>query len=601
MISALHLPRFEFRRFLGRGALGDVYLAWDRERSQEVALKLVRTATAPPEMLEAERNGALLQERLATVAPQVPGVFASGEESEIFWISMEYVDGVDLADEMGAGPFSEPRAVRIAIELCSFLQALHEFQAEIGGSTIRGIVHGDIKPQNLRLQVGDRVRVLDFGIAKQLSLSRSFTHQPFGSLPYISPERLETGEVNRSSDLWSVGVLLYSMVAGHLPFAGTAASDLEQNIRRGASLPLPGSCSPPLRAIVGKCLHIEAEHRYPSAALLKLDLEAFLEGRYVTLKAQEETVQQTRRTQPSDPKTSHTASSPTSRPRHGGAGAALTAVLCLLATFGACQGYVDIQAKQLRQNLASASGSEIQALWRHYQGLKRLDILGLVPDELRNDMLNGLLGATDRILSRDPEARPHIKKEEWEAAQKLLETALEIDGKNPRARSRLAYCRAEIAIVEATSFQEMGDPEAASHRREDALAEFAEAARFDETWPQPHVAKARIYAELEPVDLARLEGEIAAAEERGFPKAKLTLYRAKGHYAESQRLYSMAIRGRGSDRERDLLARAIESFSRAIDLYEQIPSDPQAESTLEVALRIRQILEDRYAALSLPW
>ena len=77
-----------------------------------------------------------------------------------------------------------------------------------------GIVHGDIKPENIRIQDGDRVRVLDFGIAKHLSQTRRFTVNLFGSLPYTPPERLERGAVDRHSDLWAVGVVLYLMVSG---------------------------------------------------------------------------------------------------------------------------------------------------------------------------------------------------------------------------------------------------------------------------------------------------------------------------------------------------------------------------------------------------
>src|SRR3954468_9737085 len=98
--------RFEIRDFLGRGAIGDVYLAWDPERLTEVALKLVRVQRTDPEMLEAEKNGIALQRQISEVAPQVATVYEQGEDGGFFWAAMEYVAGVDLSDVLAPGPLS---------------------------------------------------------------------------------------------------------------------------------------------------------------------------------------------------------------------------------------------------------------------------------------------------------------------------------------------------------------------------------------------------------------------------------------------------------------------------------------------------------------
>jgi len=273
------IGRFEVRDFLGRGAIGDVLLSWDPREERLVALKVVRAAKTDPEMLEAEKNGLSLQAQLAAVAPQVAAVYEQGEDGGFFWVAMEYVAGTDLSEVLARGAVPEARAVGIALELVSMLEICHEFSAEIGGRRIFGIVHGDIKPENIRLQDGDRVRVLDFGIAKHLSQTRRFTVNLFGSLPYTPPERLERGVVDRHSDLWAVGVVLAAMVSGRRPFPGNTPEELEQAIRHGVPpLPLPDCCSPGLSHVVEKSLAFDVARRYQSAAELKADLVALRDG-----------------------------------------------------------------------------------------------------------------------------------------------------------------------------------------------------------------------------------------------------------------------------------------------------------------------------------
>ncbi|HEY0511634.1 MAG TPA: serine/threonine-protein kinase [Thermoanaerobaculia bacterium] len=280
MMTAQQVDRFEIRDFLGRGALGDVYLAWDPKTEREVALKVVRANRADPEMLQAEKNGIALQAQLASVAPQVAAVYEQGEDAVFFWVAMEYVAGTDLSQRLARGPLPEDKACSIACQLCDMLEVCHNFSAEVGGRKVYGIVHGDIKPENIRLQDGDRVRVLDFGIAKHLSQTRRFTVNLFGSLPYTPPERLDRGGVDRHSDLWAVGVVLYLMVAGYPPFDGGDPEAVEGKIRRGEPPErLPDGVSPGLRRIIGKSLAFQVVQRYATAAEMKADLEAWEAGK----------------------------------------------------------------------------------------------------------------------------------------------------------------------------------------------------------------------------------------------------------------------------------------------------------------------------------
>jgi serine/threonine protein kinase/tetratricopeptide (TPR) repeat protein len=280
MMTAQQVGRFEIRDFLGRGAIGDVYLAWDPEGGREVALKVVRANRTDPEMLQAEKNGVALQKQISDLAPQVAAVYEWGQDGDFFWVAMEYVAGTDLARILDRGPLPEDKAAYVAHQLCDMLEACHQFSAEIEGRKFYGIVHGDIKPENLRLQEADRVRVLDFGIAKHLSQTRRFTVNLFGSLPYTPHERLDRGGVDRHSDLWALGVVLYLMVAGYPPFDGGDPEELEGKIRSGQPpRALPDGVSPGLKKIIYKSLAFDPARRYPGAAEIKADLEAWNEGK----------------------------------------------------------------------------------------------------------------------------------------------------------------------------------------------------------------------------------------------------------------------------------------------------------------------------------
>ena len=107
----------------------------------------------------------------------------------------------------------------------------------------RSLLHGDLKPRNIRVLADDEIKVLDFGIAKALSLSRKVTRNDFGSIAYLSPERIESGEVDAQADFWAVGILLYEMVSGVQPFQAPDTRRLEQRIRaRRPPALLDGRC-----------------------------------------------------------------------------------------------------------------------------------------------------------------------------------------------------------------------------------------------------------------------------------------------------------------------------------------------------------------------
>jgi len=186
---------YEIVREIGRGGMAVVFFATDSRDGRPVALKLVPTGADPDtqEVLEAERWGAKLQEQFCQISQNVPFVYEHGIEGGYFYIAMEYLDGRNLSEILAAGPLAPNRAVGIAIQLCRFLEAAHGFESTIDGRNLRSLLHGDLKPHNIRVRWADKVKILDFGIAKALSLSRKVTRSDFGSITYVSPERLESG------------------------------------------------------------------------------------------------------------------------------------------------------------------------------------------------------------------------------------------------------------------------------------------------------------------------------------------------------------------------------------------------------------------------
>src|SRR5260221_4374927 len=195
---------------------------------------------------------------------------------------MELVEGTALSSVIAQGPVRTAEAVRVTVQLCEFLEAAHALETTIDGVAFRSLVHGDLKPGNVRISVTGDVKVLDFGIAKALSLTRKVTRNEFGSPPYMSPERLDSDvqEVGRPADLWALGVILYELVSGAAPFHASDTRRLEQQIRAGyPGRPLADALPLGLRAIAARLLAPSADQRYDSAVAVREDLQAFGTGR----------------------------------------------------------------------------------------------------------------------------------------------------------------------------------------------------------------------------------------------------------------------------------------------------------------------------------
>ena len=257
------------------GGMSRVYRATRRRDGRVVAVKSVGLASE--DVAWAERRGAELQRQFHAVDTRVPDVLEIRAGAHELIIEMEYIDGEDLSTVLRArGRFTPNDAVEVSAALADVLDRAHQFVAVVDGETYHGIVHGDLKPRNIRVCVeadacshdaptlASRVRVLDFGVAKGIRGAAGETRNVFGSAPYMSPERLIDGHVSAMSDCWSLGVVLCELLAGAPPFQGSERDVLRQ-IDSGPPA-LPADCPGDLVALVHRLLARDPAMRLTSAA-----------------------------------------------------------------------------------------------------------------------------------------------------------------------------------------------------------------------------------------------------------------------------------------------------------------------------------------------
>src|SRR5580698_3257450 len=269
--------RYQIIRKLAGGGMGRVFLAYDPVLNRQVGLKLIDAGGDRDsiDVVAAERRGAILQDQLAKreQSGRVAQIFDVGDRDGYFYIAMEYIEGADLSELVANGPIDPQRAVDIALDVLDVLVKAHNFQTSIEGKLHRGIIHGDIKPRNIRITPMGQVKVLDFGIAKAVSMTRSITFNQFGSIPYSSPERLQTGDMDARSDVWSVAIVLFEMLTGTAYFEALASSKLEWMIRNYQALqPSVARLPAGLREILSRALDPDLNKRFGSAAAFQAAL-----------------------------------------------------------------------------------------------------------------------------------------------------------------------------------------------------------------------------------------------------------------------------------------------------------------------------------------
>jgi serine/threonine protein kinase len=261
------LRHYRITASLGRGGMGEVWLARDITLGREVAIKTLPASTAPDADIRKERFFREARAASALNHPNIVTIYEINADHDVDFIAMEYVAGRTLAELLQDGPLPLDRARRIAQQIADALGRAHS----------AGIVHRDLKPRNIMITGKGLVKVLDFGVAKvlsgagagtaatQMALTRVGT--TVGTLGYMSPEQAIGDAVDARSDVFSFGVILYEMLTGRLPFSGKTLSDVLQQLHFAEPPPLESlraDVPASLRNVVVKALRKKPDDRYTS-------------------------------------------------------------------------------------------------------------------------------------------------------------------------------------------------------------------------------------------------------------------------------------------------------------------------------------------------
>lgn len=260
--------RYEILEKIGSGGMSDVYKAKCHKLNRNVAVKVLKTefSTDTSFVIKFKKEA---QSAAGLSHPNIVNIFDVGDEGDVHYIVMELIEGITLKDYIQKkGRLEIRESIGIAIQVAQGIAAAHE----------QHIVHRDIKPQNIIISRDGKIKVTDFGIARAAS-SETINSNAIGSVHYISPEQARGGYCSERSDLYSLGITLYEMVTGRLPYEGDTAVAV-------AVLHLTGEITPPsslaadipvsLEQIILKCTEKKQERRYASAFDLIADLKQSL-------------------------------------------------------------------------------------------------------------------------------------------------------------------------------------------------------------------------------------------------------------------------------------------------------------------------------------
>src|SRR4030095_79477 len=271
---------------IGKGGMGEVYLALDTKLNRRVALKVL-----PAELISnRERLYRLEREARAASAlnhPNIITIHEIGADADTHFIVTEFIEGETLRQRLQTARVGTADTLNIATQIAAALDAAHR----------GGIVHRDIKPENVMLRADGLVKVLDFGLAKltekqegESSDSQTPTRAlvmtnpgvVMGTVAYMSPEQARGLAVDVRTDVFSLGIMAYEMLAGRLPFAGATASDMMAAILTSEPAPLDETTPLELQRIIRKSLQKNVDERYQTAKDLLIDLKALKQGQDFT-------------------------------------------------------------------------------------------------------------------------------------------------------------------------------------------------------------------------------------------------------------------------------------------------------------------------------
>ena len=258
---------------LGEGGMGVVYKALDTKLNRPVALKFIVSGSLQSE----EKKFHLLQEAQAAASVNHPNVCTVYEIDEIkkdtgekqVFIALEFIEGFNLEDKIRSGPLNLLEAVDIVIQIAEGLKAIHD----------KGLVHRDIKSDNIRITGTDQVKIMDFGLVKSIKTRNKFSEElsTGGTIAYMSPEQIRGTNVDHRSDIWSLGIVFFEMITGNLPFSSKKTNqaviysilDEEPESIREIIPDIPSSCI----HILDRALEKSTEYRYQSMKEMLNDLK----------------------------------------------------------------------------------------------------------------------------------------------------------------------------------------------------------------------------------------------------------------------------------------------------------------------------------------
>src|SRR5208337_3942373 len=253
--GALVAGRYRIIALLGRGGMGEVYRADDLSLGQQVALKFLPQSVTDEHTLERFRNEVRIARRISH--PNVCRVFDIGQADELTFLSMEYIDGEDLGSLLRRiGRLPGDKAAEIARKVCAGVAAAHD----------KGVLHRDLKPANIMLDGRGEVLITDFGLA---AVAHEITDVRSGTPAYMAPEQLSGEEVTFKSDIYSLGLVLYEIFTGKLPFESTTLAGLvkaQQESTPVSPSSLVRDLDPMVERVILRCLQPKPASR-PASAL----------------------------------------------------------------------------------------------------------------------------------------------------------------------------------------------------------------------------------------------------------------------------------------------------------------------------------------------
>jgi len=277
------IAHYKITSKLGQGGMGEVYRATDTKLDREVAIKIL------PESFVRDKNRLARFHREAKVLatlnhPNIAVIHGIEQSEQIHALVMELIEGETLKERLNREPMSVSEALECGKQIAEALEAAHE----------KSIIHRDLKPENVKIDEAGRVKVLDFGLAKEMAdpastekaqaESPTITHvttvpgELLGTAPYMSPEQARARPVDRRSDIWSFGCVLYEMLTGKPIFRGEDVTETLAAIIKGEPdwQALPADTPPTIQLLLRKCLNKDRKRRLQFIADARVDLEQAL-------------------------------------------------------------------------------------------------------------------------------------------------------------------------------------------------------------------------------------------------------------------------------------------------------------------------------------